>query len=155
MRFRWLSNEVGKTTFGFNPLGQSHNRLLSVEQLTQQILQGLSLDYGIQYGAAYFTAMNEIVLSNVLKETGARSFRELSEHLADRSWYGSIGHVDDWSQARHLGALVSRLTASEAINVTAGTYPDQSEVYSEAIDVSNLLAEPKVVYLWPVENVGL
>ena len=85
LRFRWISNEVGKTTFGFNPFMQSHNAKLSVEQLTQQLLQGLSLDYGIQYGAGYFTAMNEIVLNNVLRETGAHSFKELSGHLADIS----------------------------------------------------------------------
>jgi hypothetical protein len=60
--FAGYANEVGKTTFGFNPFLQSHNAQLSVEQLTQQLLQGLSLDYGIRYGAGYFTAMNEIVL---------------------------------------------------------------------------------------------
>ena len=148
LRFRWLSNEVGKSTFGFNPFLQSHNLQLSVEQLTQQLLQGLSLDYGIQYGAGYFTAMNEIVLNNVLQESGAKSFHELSEHLSDRRWYASIGHEDDWKQARHLSALVKRLSSSAAVNVVPGMYADQPQVHQEAIDVSNLLEEPQVVYLW-------
>ena len=148
LRFRWLSNEVGKTTFGFNPFLQSHNLRLSVEQLTQQLLQGLSLDYGIQYGAGYFTAMNEIVLNNVLQETGAKSFRELSKHLSDRSWYASIGHEDDWKQARHLSALVKRLSGSAAVNVVPGMYPDHPEVHQQAIDVGNLFEEPQVIYLW-------
>ena len=148
LRFRWLSNEVGKTTFSFNPFLQSHNHRLSVEQLTQQLLQGLSLDYGIQYGAGYFTAMNEIVLNNVLQETGAKSFRELSAHLSDRRWYASIGHEDDWKQARHLSALVKRLAGSAAVNVVPGMYSDQPEVHQQAIDMSNLFEQPQVVYLW-------
>ena len=148
MRFRWVSNEVGKTTFAFNPFIQTHNSRLSVEQLTQQLLQGLSLDYGIQYGAGYFTAMNEIVLNNVLQETGARSFRELSEHLSDRKWYSTIGHEDDWKQARHLAALVKRLAGSEPINVVPGMHSDQPDVHEQAIDATNLFEEPQVIYLW-------
>ena len=148
LRFRWLSNEVGRTTFGFNPFLQSHNLRLSVEQLTQQLLQGLSLDYGIHYGAGYFTAMNEIVLASVLQETGAKSFRELNEHLTDPRWYASIGYEDDWRQARHLSALVKRLSASAPLNIVPGMYPDQPQVHQQAIDVSNILEEPQVIYLW-------
>ena len=148
MRFRWISNEVGKSTFAFNPFLQSHNRTLSVEQLTQELLQGLSLDYGIHYGAGYFTAMNEIVLHNVLKETGARSFAELSEHLADRKWYASIGYEEDWKQARHLSALVKRLGGSAAINVVPDMEGFDTEVHRQAIDVANLCEEPQVIYLW-------
>ena len=95
LRFRWISNEVGKTTFGFNPFLQSHNAKLSVEQLTQQLLQGLSLDYGIKYGAGYFTAMNEIVLNNVLRETGARSFQP-----AERTPGGPRLVQEDWVRRR-------------------------------------------------------
>ena len=148
LRFRWLSNEVGNSSFGFNPFLQSHNDRLSVEQLTQQLLQGLSLDYGIQYGAGYFTAMNEIVLNNVLRESGANSFRELSEKLSDRKWYKQIGHEDDWKQARHLSALVSRLAGSEPVNVVPGMYPEQPQIHEQAIDVANLFEEPQVIYLW-------
>lgn len=155
LKFRWLSNEVGKSSFGFNPFLQSHNDQLTVEQLTQQLLQGLSLDYGIGYGAGYYTAMNEIVMTNVLRESGARSFRELSEVLSDHRWYASIGgYEEDWKQARHLSALVKRLGSSEAINVVPGMYPEQQQVHAQAIDVANLLEEPQVIYLWlrsPVE----
>lgn len=148
LKFRWISNEVGKSTFGFNPFTQSHNSKLSVEQLSQQLLQGLSLDYGIQYGAGYFTAMNEIVLNNVLHQTGARSFKELSGHLADRDWYRGIGYEEDWKQARHLAALVARLGSSQAMNVVPSMFAEQPDVHTQAIDVANLYEEPQVIYLW-------
>jgi len=148
MRFRWISNEVGKPTFAFNPFLQSHNALLSVEQVTQELLQGMSLDYGIKYGAGYYTAMNEIVLNNVLQETGARSFAELSEHLADKRWYSEIGYEEDWKQARHLSALVKRLGRSQPLNVTPDMTTYGNDVHENAIDVANLHQEPQVIYLW-------
>lgn len=148
LRFRWLTNEVGKTSFGFNPFLQTHNQQLSVGQFVQQLLQGLSLDYGIRYGAGYYTAMNEIVLTNVLRNAGVQSFRELDEKLRDQDWYQEVGgHGEDWKQARHLGALVSRLAGTESLNITPNMYPNQPEVHTEAIDATGLFEEPQVVYL--------
>ena len=147
MRFRWLANEVGATTFAFNPFIQSHNRHLSTDQLVQQHLQGLSLDYGLKYGAGYFTAMNEIVLGTVLKNCGARSFRELDHYLRDQDWYESIGYKKDWIEARHLGALVTRLSASPLLNVTPDMFANQPAVHEQALDVAELFEEPQVVYL--------
>ena len=92
--------------------------------------------------------MNEIVLNNVMEAAGARSFLELSDWLSDRRWYASIGHEDDWRQARHLSALVKRLGSSSAVNVVPGMFPDQPAIVSDAIDVANLFEEPQVVYLW-------
>lgn len=147
MRFRWITNEIGRSSFCFNPLMQSHNQFLSVEQLAQELLQGLALDYGLGYGASYFTAMNETVMTNIVGATGARSFRELNERLNDRRWYADRWHDDDWKQARHLVALVKKLAGSPSLNLVPGMYPDQPEVHEQAIDVANLLEEPQVVYL--------
>lgn len=147
--FRWVANEVGRTSFVFNPFVQAHNRQLSVEQLVQELLQGLSLDHGIGYGAGYFTAMNEIVLKTVLKHVRVRSFRELDRYLGNQRFYTQIGgHAEDWANARQLGALVSRLAATEAINVVPGMYPAQPEVQAQAIDALDVFRRPQVVYLW-------
>ncbi len=148
MRFRWITNEIGRSTFGFNPLHQSHNSKLTVEQLSQELLQGLSLDYGIQYGAGYFTAMNEIVMNTVMHETGARSFTELNKFLGDRNFYKGIGHEEDWKQARHLSALVQRLASCQAINLVPGMYPDEPLLHQNAVDCSDVLDKPQVIYLW-------
>jgi hypothetical protein len=147
LRFRWVSNEVGRTSFVFNPFLQTHNQRLSIHQFVDEILQGLSLDYGIAYGAGYFTAMNQIVLTTLLKHVRVRSFRELDRYLQNQKFYAKIGHAEDWAQARHLGALVSRLSASEAVNVVPGMYPNQPEVQTQAVDALNVFEEPQVVYL--------
>ncbi len=148
LRFRWVSNEVGHSSFVFNPFLQAHNQRLSVEQFVDEILQGLSLDYGIAYGAGYFTAMNQIVLTTLLKHVQARSFRELDRYLQNQRFYARIGHAEDWAQARHLGSLVSRLAATECVNVVPGMYSSQPEVHAQAIDALNVFEEPQVVYLW-------
>lgn len=147
LRFRWVSNEVGSSSFVFNPFLQAHNQRLSVHQFVDELLQGLSLDYGIAYGAGYFTAMNQIVLTTLLKHVRVRSFRELDRYLQNQRFYAKIGHAEDWSHARHLGALVSRLAATEAVNVIPGMYPAQPEVQAQAIDALNVFEEPQVVYL--------
>jgi len=155
--FRWLNNEVGKSTFAFNPLLQSHNRMLSPEQLTQEILQGLSLDYGVGYGKGYYTSMNETVLKNLFRHCPIRSFAELSPYLEDKTFYKTIGNLDDWKEARHLAALVNRLAAVEAINVAPGTFPHDPHVLEQAIDARSLFDEPQVAYLWlrsPQEPTG-
>jgi Type IV secretion-system coupling protein DNA-binding domain len=148
LRFRWISNEVGHNSFVFNPFLQSHNQRLSTQQFVDELLQGLSLDYGLAYGAGYYTAMNQIVLTNVLKHVRVRSFRELDGYLENQKFYAKVGHAEDWAQARHLGALVTRLAATEAVNVVPGMYPHQPEVHTQAIDALNVFEQPQVVYLW-------
>lgn len=145
--FRWVSNEVGASTFGFNPFVQSHNAQMTHSQLVQEILQGLSLDYGIQYGAGYYTAMNEIVLNLILKHSGVRSFRELNGFLQEPDWYEQFGQKKDWEAARHLGALVNRLADCDLLNLTPQDCAGHPEVHSNAIDAVELFEEPQVVYL--------
>ncbi|MBY0587192.1 type IV secretion system DNA-binding domain-containing protein [bacterium] len=146
--FRWLCSEVGHTTFGYNPFLQRHNQQMTSSQVAQEILQGLSLDYGVGYGAGYFTAMNEIVLTKLMRHRSVRSFRELSKLLEHPSTYKTIGREEDWKQARHLAAIVDRLAEGESFNITPGIMPDRPEVHAKAIDVSDLFERPQVVYLW-------
>lgn len=147
LRFRWLTNEVGKSTFAFNPFLQSHNSRMSATQFTQYLLQGLSLDYGTAYGAGYFTAMNELVLRTSLQHGRARSFRELAAHLNNSDWYSRFGESADWEKARHLVALIDRMSEMEAINVVPGMYPDLPEVHRQSIDATEVLNEPQVLYV--------
>lgn len=143
--FRWVSNQVGATTYAYNPLVQSHHRRLTRTQIAQELLQGLALDHGLAYGRAYFTAMNEIVLRTVLDRSGAASFQELAELFATPDFYEQFGPERDWQQARHLGALIDRLAGCEPLCVARGDGRPR-EVYREAIDVADLFQRPQVVY---------
>ncbi len=63
---------------------------MTVSQVAQEILQGLSLDYGLGYGAGYFTAMNEIVLTKLMRHYPVQSFRQLSKLMEHPSTYNEI-----------------------------------------------------------------
>lgn len=146
--FRWLCSEVGYSTFGYNPFLQRHNQLMTVSQVAQEILQGLSLDYGLGYGAGYFTAMNEIVLTKLMRHCPVQSFRQLSKLMEHPSTYKRFGREEDWKQARHLAAIVDRLAEGDSVNIVPGMMPDSPDVHANAIDVSDLFEQPQVVYLW-------
>ena len=52
---------------------------MTTNQLTQGILQALSLEYGEDYGRSYFSALNELVLNTYMKHHRRHigSFKEL------------------------------------------------------------------------------
>jgi hypothetical protein len=156
-QFRWFASEPGKTSFVFNPFVQSHLSLLTPEQRSESLLQAMSLDYGLGYGKAFFTAMNEVVLKNMLRQYSIRSFRELGTYLEDPSTYKNLGPKKDFEQARHLGVIVNRLAAMYALNVVAGRTPGAEPAIQNAIDAMDVLHRPQVLYFFlnsPQEPIG-
>src|SRR5205807_2203571 len=79
--FKWFTNRREVSSFVFNPFRQSHVPRLTPNQVTQAVLQGLSLDYGEAYGKAFFTAMSEAALLKVIQDQRIGSFLELRRHL--------------------------------------------------------------------------
>ncbi|MBX9681649.1 MAG: type IV secretion system DNA-binding domain-containing protein [Gemmataceae bacterium] len=155
--FRWFTSEPGKSSFSFNPFLQSHLTLLTPEQRTESLLQAMSLDYGLGYGKSYFTAMNEVVLKNLLKAYDIRSFKDLEGYLADPAAYHELGEKRDFEQARHLAAIVSRLAGMLPLNLGAGSGRQHEEVNARAIDAMDVLHRPQVLYFFlssPQEPIG-
>lgn len=155
--FRWFSSEPGKTSFIFNPFLQSHLSLLTPEQRTESLLQAMSLDYGTGYGRSYFTAMNEVVLKNLLRAYNIRSFKDLEGYLADPASYKDLGERKDFEQARHLAAIVNRLAGMFPLNQGISNAADQQEAQHRAMDAMDVLHRPQVIYFYlssPQEPIG-
>ena len=144
--FRWFTTDLNHSSHVFNPLEQSHFERFSPSQKTQQILEALALDYGDAYGRGFFSAVNEIVLLNFLRRFHVRNFIELHRILTDPRVYALNGHEDDFKNARHLSALVDRLASIPNLNVTRQDLLDRPAVSAAAIDMTQLLARPQVVY---------
>lgn len=157
-KFRWFTTFPNKSSYVFNPFLQSHWSQLSPEQCSQVILQALSLDYGLGYGRGFFSAMNETVLLALLREYEIKSFRDLYRELEDSTAHTAAGgRSNDWRDARHLTALVNRLAAAHALNLTEADLEAKPEAWREAIDMPSLFDEPQVVYFHlpsPVEPIG-
>lgn len=157
-RFRWFTIVPNAASYIFNPFMQSYWPQLSAEQCTQLILQALSLDYGLGYGKGFFSAMNETVLLRLLRSYQVNSFRDLYTVLDDVNAYKAAGgQQNDWRDARHLAALVNRLSAAHALNLTEMDVEEKPEAWQQAIDMATLFDEPQVLYFHlpsPLEPVG-
>ncbi len=156
--FRWFALETGLSSHVFNPLEQSHFARLTPNQKTQLILEGLSLNYGDAYGRGFFSAMNEVVLLNLIRHYPIPNFQRLHALLCDKAAYlAAGGNPDDWKKAQHVTALVDRLASIYALNVTAEDLRQQPRVREAAIDMGMMLSRPQVAYFnlkSPIEPIG-
>lgn len=155
--FRWFTMVPGQSSYVFNPFAQTHWQRMTANQRTQVVMQALSLDYGTGYGRSYYSAMNETVLLNLVRNFPMNSFRELHEFLEDKQVYGAVGHQDDWKQARHLAALANRLAGIFPLNVTAEEHPEHRPACEHAIDMASVFDAPQVLYFFipaPLESIG-
>lgn len=155
MPFKWFTNVAERSSYVFNPFLQKHWRRFNSNQKVQIILSALSLDYGFDYGRAYFTAMNEMALANLIRNERIDSFESIHRILSHKEIYKKIGDLLDWEKARHLVALVNRLRAVHALNLTPNALPNRPELFENAIELTDLLYVPQVVYFYlkaPVES---
>lgn len=147
--FKWFTNITERSSFVFNPLKQSHVPTLTSNQLTQGILQALSLEYGQDYGRGHFSALNEIVSKAYLKQhkTHVGSFRNLYSLMSDKDSFRGIVDQEDQKQTRQLVNTFEKLGDVLPMNVTEA---DESgpEVIKEQIDMKDLLRKKQVVYFY-------
>lgn len=161
--FKWFTNITGRSSYVFNPLRQSHVGGMTTNQLTQGILQALSLEYGEDYGRGYYSALNELVLATYMKHHRRHvgSFKELHGYVSDQNAYRSIGSADDWEKTRHLASIVDRLAQVVPLNVAGdlhgrsgphdGNGPSDEEPpphIREQIDMPAMLRERQVIYFY-------
>jgi len=155
MPFKWFTNVPDKSSYVFNPFLQKHWRRFSSNQKTQIILSALSLDYGFDYGRAFFTAMNEMALANLIRHEKIDSFDGIHRILSHKAIFEKVADDLTWKDARHLVALVNRLRAVHPLNLTPRSLPGRPEVFDNAIELQDLLYEPQVVYFYlkaPIES---
>ena len=147
--FRWFSIVTGHSSFVFNPFLQSHWKKLTVAQQSDVLLEAFSLNYGSGYGRSYFTAMNEKVLQQILRQNDVRSFQQLAEIFEHAKLYGVECDAEDLRKAEHLSALVRRFATVPALNATPEVHPERAELFQSAIDASGLLGVPASSLLQP------
>lgn len=149
--FKWFTNIVGKSSYVFNPLAQSHLHRLTTDQLTQGILQALELEHGEGYGRGHFTALNDVVLGTYLRNHrhDVHSFKELCGYVASRNAYRNISDSDeDWRHTRQLVNLVDKIAHLGPMNETAVTMKARPRVIEAQIDMPDVLRTPQVIYFY-------
>lgn len=141
-RFRWFTNELDRSTFGFNPLLQEYFQRLSHYQKTDVVTAALGLQYGTDYGRGFFSDANADLLHRAFQQfPGITSFQRLAQVLPSVTIPG-----DTRKAASHLQSIVNRLASTEALNVFDNG-KHSAEVQAAAIDFADVYRTPQVVYL--------
>ncbi len=137
--FSWFTTERGRSSWVFNPFEQSYHADVTPEQESETLLQGMSLDYGVDYGRAYFTSQNEMSLKALMRKLNLKSAAALFDLLNDPGG-GGILSVRELKDAGHLRAIASRLMTIAPLNaeLPAGA--------GRRIEVADVLRRKQVVY---------
>jgi type IV secretory pathway TraG/TraD family ATPase VirD4 len=146
LRFRWFSNELDRPTYTFNPLAQQAFQKLSIYQRTDILLNALGLQYGTDYGKAYFSDANAQMLFHAMKaKPTARSFQELVSVLRNPSNFVHVSKaiVRDGS---HLMAIIERLASFAPLNTLSAGNNTPDQVFADSIDFKSVFEEPEVLY---------
>jgi hypothetical protein len=149
---RYFTNEIGKATYGFNPLLQSNRSRLSRYQLTHTLCAAMNAVHGVHYGERWFSLAG---LTNVAETF--RQFRDIQSFrdLAKRLDYMIINAKRDvlHNEVRKAGLepqlILRQLASIGALNVAASTY--SAEVMERAIDFSaerSPFTEPQSYYFY-------
>jgi len=144
--FRWFTNELGRSTYAFNPLDQEFFHPLSLYQKTDIITAALGLQYGTDYGRGYFADANSDYLYRTLQaHPEIKSFSHLARILPTGIGVENVTY-DMRKAASHVVSICQRLASTEALNVTEHTSPTP-EVYANRIDFSDVFRTPQVIYI--------
>ncbi len=146
LTFKHFTNELGRSTYTFNPFLQSVGEMLSLNQVCENMLEALNLNHGEGYGRSYFSRVARQWLSRVLRQhPNVKSFTELHELVVKR---GSFSDPKDLQDAFELISVIEVLAAMDQLNITPQHRSSSSPVLENAIHMPTVLRENQVVYFW-------
>lgn len=144
--FKYFTNELGRSTFAFNPFLQADITKLTLNQVCETILEALSLNHGDGYGRSYYSRVARRWLSAMLRQNPSiSSFEELYEAADNPENFRDEKERQD---AFELIAVIESLTSFEQINLTPERGGQASEVTENAIHMPEVIREKQVVYFW-------
>lgn len=152
-RFKWVSTNVGDSSYVFNPLAQSSLSFLTDAQVAAVVHESFNLNYGPGYGRDYYSfAQFEDLLEifGRFRRTSHNptSFTKLLKLLETR-YLGKNSKQRQDSKLLHL--LVQLLAQLDQLNATREG--PHSEAAKNAIDLRQVIQNREVVYCnLPVAN---
>lgn len=138
-RFKFFTNEVGKATHVFNPIGQFSSEHISLNQICEIFLSALGLDHGEGYGRSYYSRVARNVLSKTITEyPDLTSFDELREKVKKITT-----SIQDANDSFELIAVIESLAAYPQLN-----YVGEDEIARNGINMPQVIKNREVVYFW-------
>ncbi len=158
---KWFTNQLCRSTYLFNPFDPDLYRTQSLQDIVGLMMNAMNLHFGSDYGRAWFTIANRILLKRALNETrpaapGTRrqpwprkfeeiqSFRELNEIILYLAADGK-----DYQSAQHLAFLVESLAEIEQLNLCP-RHDRHHPALAHAITMNQVVRDKQVIYFYLV-----
>ena len=147
--FRWFTTASDRSSYIFNPLTQSHLKVLDGSELAEYVTKLLGLDHGAGYGRDWFRDIGTDVLKRFLEAFRLRSFAEIAEKWHEPDVHRTIGvsRREFTDNAAHVRVLIDRLARlGPRYNATAASGL-RAGVLGAAIDMTDFFRRPRVLYV--------
>lgn len=148
MPLKYFSNQVGKSTYAFNPLTQPFWNDFDLLTRTDITCGASGLTYGTDYGAGYYSSANAAILYHAFKTfPNVKTFSELADCIGQVLTKAKRNelHPEIRKAGVHVHEVIKRLKACQSLNVTSDTGHD-SDVVEQAIDLTKVFEEPQLLY---------
>lgn len=158
-KFKWFTNRQGHSTYVFNPFDKNMYSQLSLHEIVGLLMSALNLHHGPDYGRAWFTIANRVLMKRAFQETLNRtngtggasrrsrfdrieSFKDLNDIILFLAADGK-----EYQAAQHLAFLIESLAEFEQLNMSGRTHPNHASV-ENAINMSDAIANNEVIYFF-------
>lgn len=144
--FKWYRDQLGCSTYPFNPLLQSHIPLFRNHQRARMVMDAFGLRQSDDFGARYFADVQESVIRRVFEKDGEkiRSMADMHRLLQAgnaRARYCPDMPQRDWENGFHVREQLGAFAGCPPLN-------DQTEDSERRIDMASVFVEPQIVYFW-------
>ena len=146
---KYLSTQEDLPSYAFNPQTQAFWKQFNTFSKTDLLTGATDLNYGTDFGAAFFSAANEGVVNLSLESSpDAETFRELADQcgqiLSSASNKQKL-HPEMRRNGTHVHEILKRLAAFKPLNASIQDgYPQ--EVIDEGIDLADAFKRPQLMY---------
>ena len=158
-KFKWFTNQQGHSTYIFKLFDKSMYAQLSLQEIVGLLMSALNLHHGSDYGRAWFTIANRVLMKRAFQETLNRtsrsggasrpsrfdkieSFKDLNDIILFLAADGK-----EYQAAQHLAFLIESLAEFEQLNLSPRTHPNHPSV-ENAINMSDAIDNNEVIYFY-------
>jgi hypothetical protein len=140
--FKYFTNELGLSTFVFNPFRQLNSLTTSFAKCVETIMEALRLQHGDGYGPRYFSALGRQWLMRTIKNwPNLSSFQELHEK-ASREYFKSEAEMD---RCRETITVIEQVAEVTAMNWKPAPGASDQPL-KDAIFMPDVVEQGQVVY---------
>ena len=145
---KYMSTRNDYASYALNPMTQPFWQDLSSYQKTDLLTGAAGLQYGTEFGEAFYSSTNIAVINETFKRfPEVRTFRELAEkcnQVVTTQARGGL-HAEVRKNGIHALEVLKRLGSFPPLNVSGDSGFPQ-EVLDEAIDLADVFRRPQMMY---------